>query len=209
VERTDLRPGRHRRREDLRSQRAAGVDHRLPAVHPDAAGKRRDGVVGHGEDDELDLLDEGRRLREAACSLDPASKRLAPTGITARHGVDGPARPGEGDAEGGPDGTRADDPDDRRLLRSAPDVRMRVIVLVLDVAVPVPSGGRHGIELDARGSNGGGGLRVLPDIVRARGLVVGPRGFVVPPRPHRVGRGRGEVAAVRAAGARYSCTFRV
>ena len=36
MERADLRPGRHRRREDLGTERAARVDHRLAAVQPQA-----------------------------------------------------------------------------------------------------------------------------------------------------------------------------
>ncbi len=41
MEGADLGPGRHRRGEDLRPERAAGVDHRLAAVHPERAGQRR------------------------------------------------------------------------------------------------------------------------------------------------------------------------
>ena len=43
---------------------AAGVDHRLAAVHPEAARQRRDRIVRDGEDDQLDLLDEGLGLDE-------------------------------------------------------------------------------------------------------------------------------------------------
>ena len=58
--------------QDLGAERAAGVDHRLAAVHPEARGQRGDGVVGDGEDDQLDLLDEGLRLGER-----PATRRRA------------------------------------------------------------------------------------------------------------------------------------
>ena len=62
VERPDLRAGGHGRFEDLGAERPAGVDHRLAAVQPERLRQRRDRVVRHGEDDQLDLLDEGLRL---------------------------------------------------------------------------------------------------------------------------------------------------
>ena len=48
MERPDLGPGRHRRREHLGAERAARVDDRLAAVQPEARRQRGDGVVGHG-----------------------------------------------------------------------------------------------------------------------------------------------------------------
>ena len=72
VEGADLRPGRHRRREDLRPEGTAGVDHRLAAVHPERAGQRGDGIVGDGQDDQLDLVED--RLRVGECPVTPTSE---------------------------------------------------------------------------------------------------------------------------------------
>ena len=77
VERADLRPGRHRRSEDLGAERPARMDHGLAAVHPDLAGERPDRVVGDGEDDQLDLLDQRLRLGEGARTLDGARRTAA------------------------------------------------------------------------------------------------------------------------------------
>ena len=80
MERADLRPGRHRRREDLGAEQAARVDDRLPAVQPEVAGHGADGVVGHGQDDELDLVEERGRLGERPRPGDEAPEPLASAG---------------------------------------------------------------------------------------------------------------------------------
>ena len=95
------------------------MDHRLAAVHVELGGDGRDRVVGDGEDDQLDLLDERRRVGEGADARDEAPESVAPARVAARDGVDRPASPVERDAERGPDRTRPDDPDDRRLARRA------------------------------------------------------------------------------------------
>ena len=77
----DLGPGGHRGRQDLGAEDSARVDHRLAAVHPDPAPRpRRHGVVRHGDDDELDLLDQGGRLAEGAAALDEAPEPLSTRG---------------------------------------------------------------------------------------------------------------------------------
>ncbi|HEY8817947.1 MAG TPA: hypothetical protein VIM25_03920, partial [Candidatus Limnocylindrales bacterium] len=50
MEGPDLGAGGHRRSEDLGAERAAGMDHGLPAVHPERGGEGHDGVVGDGQD---------------------------------------------------------------------------------------------------------------------------------------------------------------
>ena len=148
VERTDLRAGRHRRLQDLRPERTARVDHRLAAVHADAGRQRRDHVVGHGEDDQLDLLDEGLRLGERARPLDEAREAFPAAGVAAGDGVDRPAGPAQGEPERRPDRTRAHDPGVWRLAGYGMVMRMHVIALVRLVAVAmVPI--RDGVEIDA------------------------------------------------------------
>ena len=80
---------------------------------------RLDRVVGDGQDDELDLLDEGLRLGEPARSRRPRPmNRSRQRRIAAGDGMDRPAGTAQGDAEGGPDGARADDARVRRLARA-------------------------------------------------------------------------------------------
>ena len=102
MEAADLGAGGHRRLEDLRAQRAAGVDHGLAAVQPDRPGERGEGVVGDGHDDQLDLLDEGLRLGERARAAGQPGQPLAPArdrgwpppGPASRRGSGpGPGRP--------------------------------------------------------------------------------------------------------------------
>jgi hypothetical protein len=102
------------------------VDHRLAAVHPQASRQRGDRVIGHREDDELDLLHERRRLGEATGPLDEPAEPLAPLRVAAGDGMDRPAGPRQRDPERGAHGAAADDPDDRRLPRRAVDVRVAV-----------------------------------------------------------------------------------
>ena len=122
MERPDLGAGGHRRGEDLGAERAAGMDHRLPAVHPERGGERRDGVIGDGQDDELDLVEDRFGVREDAADLDQRTEPLAPTGVAAGDRVDRPAAAAERDTEGRPDGPGPDDPDDRRLAGAGMDV---------------------------------------------------------------------------------------
>ena len=127
MEPADLGPGGHRRLQDLGAQGAAGVDHGLAAVHPDPPRHRLDGVVGDGQDDELDLLDEGLRLGEGPDALDQAREPLAATDVAAGDGMDRPAGTAQGDAEGGPDRARPDDARVRRLARQRVVMGMRVV----------------------------------------------------------------------------------
>ncbi len=155
VERPDLRAGGHRRVEHLRPEGAARMDHRLAAVHPDLVGQRRDRIVGDGQDDELDLLDEGLCLGERACPVDGAREPGSPRRIATGHGLDRPARPAETDAQGDADRARADDARRRRLARPRLVVRMGVSVRV-DIAIVmsvVP--GRDGVEVDPGVGDGG------------------------------------------------------
>ena len=118
MERADLGAGGHRRGEDLRTERAARVDHRLAAVHPERAGQRRDRVVGDGQDDQLDLVEDRLRVGEDAADVDQRAEPFAPARVAAGDRVDRPAGARQGDAERGADRAGADDPDDRRLARA-------------------------------------------------------------------------------------------
>ena len=91
------------------------MDHRLAAVHADAAGDRGDRVVRDGQDDQLDLLDE--RLSASAKARTPAtSSGTARAGRGRGWRPRGSASPpGQGHAERRPDRARPDDPDERRL----------------------------------------------------------------------------------------------
>ena len=135
--------------EHLGSERAARVDHRLAAVHPDLAGERLDRVVRHGQDDQLDLLDEGLRLGERPGARRPAREPRPPAGVAAGDRMDRPAGPAEGEPERGPDRAGADDAGRRRLARPRALVRVGVPVSV-DLAVVVAVVARRdGVEVDA------------------------------------------------------------
>ena len=181
-------PAAMRRREDLGVERAAGVDHRLPAVHPDRPGERRDGVVGDGDDDQLDLLDEGLRLGERADAVDLRAEPLAAGRVAAGDRLDRPAGPAQGDPEGGPDRARPDDPDDRRLARLGVLMRVLVVARVDVVAVAVVA--RRGrVEVDAGRLDRRLGLGV-------RSASSGPR-RAARPTPSSAGGRDGRTVAVR------------
>jgi len=167
----------------------------------DAPRHERDRVVGDREDDELDLLDERRRVHERPDAGDQAPEPLAPSGVAARHGMDRPARPVEGHTERRADRTRADDPDHRRLPGRALDVGVAVghgvvvrVLTVTPVAAPIRGPGRaRRVDVDP-------GVielaeRLLAGLRRER-LFVGR----VAPRLHHAGRERESG---------YSSTYRV
>src|SRR5207247_1057397 len=88
-------------------------------VHPKPARECRDRIVRDGQDDQLHLFDQGFRIGEGAIDLHKRPEALATTDVTAGDGVDRPAGPRQGNAKGGPDRTRADDPDHgRRAVRA-------------------------------------------------------------------------------------------
>ena len=128
MERPDLGPGRHRRRRGRRRRAAPLVWTIAWPLYirspPATRGSRRRGRPG----DQLDLVDEGRRLGERADARRRGCGTLPPGGVAARDGVDRPAGAVEGDAERRPDRAGPDDPDDRRLAGLASDVRVRVVV---------------------------------------------------------------------------------
>ena len=91
---------------------------------PASAGDR---VVGDGQDDQLDLVEDRLRVGEDAGDVDQRAEPLAPAGVAAGDRVDRPAAAGQGDPERGPDRAGADDADDRRLARARVDVRVGVV----------------------------------------------------------------------------------
>jgi hypothetical protein len=155
VEGTDLRAGGHGRRQDIGAQRTAGVDHGLAAVQPNAPGQFGQRVVGDGQDDELDLLDERLGLGERAGTLDLAGEALAATGVAAGHGVDRPASPGHGYAQRRAHRSPADDAGDGPLARTRVLVGMGVSVgMDLPVGPVAMVTGRHRVKVDAGGVDG-------------------------------------------------------
>ncbi len=162
----DLRPRGHRGLEHLGAQRAARVDHRLAAVHPEGRRQRCDRIVGYGDDDELDLVHQGLRLGERARRGHERPEPFAPRRITRRDGRHGPTGPSEGHPERRADRARSHDPDDRRLARLAVLVRVNVVVW-RPVRVEVdPAGGQLG---DGRRSLGGVArhlVRLIADAAR-------------------------------------------
>ena len=179
MERADLRPGGHRRGEDLGPERAAGVDHRLAAVHPQRGGQRADDVVGDGEHDQLDLIEDRLRVGEDAGDVDERAEPLAPSGIPAGDRVDRPAAAGQGDRERGPDRAGADDPGDRRLARTGVEMRVGVVARVGRVVVAMRARRRR-MEVDAGRLDGGCRLCAIGRLF-AFGIVAGQ----VAPRLHR------------------------
>jgi hypothetical protein len=178
MEGPDLRAGRHRRGEDLGAERSAGVDHRLPAVHPEGAGERRHGIIWDRQDDQLDLVEDRLRVGEDPGDVDQRAKALAPFRVATGDRVDGPAGARQRDAEGGPDRARPDDADDRWLTRGGMHVRMDVVIRVGLVTVAVAARRRR-VEVDPGGGDGRLLLRPLLLPV-ALGVVAGQ----VAPRPH-------------------------
>src|SRR6185503_15960954 len=168
-------------------EQAARVDHRLAAVHVEAARDPRDRVVRDGEDDQLDLFDQGRRVGERPDARDEAPKPLAPRRVPAGDGMDRPAAAGQGDAEGRPDGAGPDDPDDRRLARRALGVGMRVRMVVDRVA---PEVGMEGVGLSGAGLVGhAAARRDDPRIQVDPGFLDRPDLLLALPRPARGGFG--------------------
>ena len=102
VERPHLGARGLRRRQRFRSQRPARVDDRLAAVQPETPRHGRDGVVGDGQDHELDFVEQGVGLGEGTGAFDQLPEPLAALretferselniydldGPTGRHGV--------------------------------------------------------------------------------------------------------------------------
>ena len=72
-------------------------------------GERGERVVGDGDDDQLDLLDEGLRLGERPGAAGQAGQPLAPGRIAAGDRLDRPAGPGQGEGQRAADRAAADD----------------------------------------------------------------------------------------------------
>ena len=99
-------------------------------------GEAGEGVVRDGQDDQLDLVEDGCRFGERARAADEPAEPLPATGIAAGHRGDRPAAAAEGDPEGRADGSGTDDPQERRvagrgvLVGMAVGVRSAVRVIV-------------------------------------------------------------------------------
>ena len=117
MERADLGPGGHRRGEHLGPEQPARVDHRLPAVHAQAACERGDRVVGDGHDNKLDLIEQRVGLCEGPGPADQLAEPSPALRIPARDGRNRPAGPRERDRKRASYGPAPDDPDDRWLSR--------------------------------------------------------------------------------------------
>ena len=95
-----------------------GVDQRLAAVQAQLAREPLDGVVRDGEDDQLDLVEDRRRLGEGARARHQAAEALTPGRVARCDGHDRPAGAVQRRAERRPDRARAPMiPTQRRLAR--------------------------------------------------------------------------------------------
>ncbi len=171
-------------REDLRTEGAAGMDHRLAAVQPERAGQGGHDVVRDGEDHQLDLVEDWLRIGEDPVDVDQRAEPLAPRGVATGDRVDRPARARQGDAERSADRAGADDADDRRLTGGRVLVRVDVVG-GLAIGVTVRAGDGR-VEVDAR--LGDGLLHLRPIALRVVAGEAAPglhRGG-----PERVGEGR-------------------
>ena len=162
------------------------------------AGQRRDRVVGHGQDDRA------RPPRGAACGSakarapsTSAAEPLAPARVAAGDRVDRPAGPGQGDAEGGPDRARPDDPDDRRLARARSAGGVGVVARV--------------DSSPWRWMPGGTGSRSIPAASMAASVSARSRSGSSPGRSPQalIGPRHRAASGASAARARYACTHRV
>ena len=94
-----LGAGGHRRREHLGAQQPAGMDDRLTRVQPQVPGELRDGVVRHGQDDQLDVVDERGGLGERPHVRHVLAEPAPAAGIPRGNGADRPAGARQRDAQ--------------------------------------------------------------------------------------------------------------
>ena len=141
--------------------------------------ERRDRIVGDGQDDQLDLVEDGLRIGEDAADVDQRAEPLAPAGIPARHRVDRPAGSTQRHAERGADRTGPHDADDRGPARLRLDVRVGMVAGMGGIAVAVEARRRR-IEIDARLGDGGLLLRAIPFRIVARKVAPGLHGAPPP-----------------------------
>ena len=169
VERPELRAGRAGRLEHLRAEHARGVDQRLAAVQAQLAGEALDGVVRHGEDDQLDLVEDRRRLGEGAGAGHEATEPLAPRGVPRGDRDDRPAGPvqrrPERRARRRPAPTI---PIERRLAGLGVPVRMGVAGLGVVVVVRRGAVGSRSMPRSRRSSRAAGSGTASPRDGRIR-----------------------------------------
>jgi len=132
----DLAPGRHGGLENLGAEQAAGVDQSLAAVQAHRVDDRWDGVVGHGQDHQLDFVENCVRLDESPCARDQAAEALAPACVPAGDRKHRPAGAAYSQPQRRADGPGADDAD-AGCAAPALLMRMRMHMRVDQVAVPV------------------------------------------------------------------------
>lgn len=144
VKRPDLGSGRHRRLENLSTERPGGVHESLPAIEPQAARDAGEGVVRDRQDDQVHGVNQRGGFGECSGSRHIRLEPRATYRITGRDGADRPARPRQGRAEGTPNRAAADNPDDGWIARGRMNVGMRVgmvsctaVVIGIVVSMPV------------------------------------------------------------------------
>ena len=129
------RAGRHRRREHGRRQGAGRVDERLAAVEQQAAGRVRDGVVGHGQEDQVSVVEHGRGIGIGARAGHPFLEAPPALLVPARDRGHLPAGARERRAERRPDPARTDEADARLAVVDFVVVGVRMLVVGLTVLV--------------------------------------------------------------------------
>ena len=139
VERGGQRARRLSRREDRRREEPAGVHEALARVEAQPGHDRRDGVVGHGQEGDLHVIQDRGRFRVGTRSGHRGDETLAPGWVTTGHRHDRPAGGREGASEHGPHPTRTDDAQARRtlgILRLEAPVEMGAALPVRQVVGP-------------------------------------------------------------------------
>ena len=127
MERANLRARRHRGLENVGAERSRGMNHRLTAVQAERSSNACERVVGHGEDDQFDFIEQRRCLGECPCSRHERLKTRASSGISGGDGAHRPASPNERCPQRRPHGSAADNAHHRRILRFGGGVRVGVI----------------------------------------------------------------------------------
>jgi hypothetical protein len=89
------------------------MDQRLAAVQGQLAGGCRNGVVGHGQEDKVGIVQDGVGLGKAAGRWYMLAELAAPILVAAGDRGYRPAGTGKGDGESCPHATGADEPDAR------------------------------------------------------------------------------------------------
>ncbi len=162
VKRGSRRARRTRRIERGGGKRAAGVGDRLASVETNRVGHLRDGVVWHGEEDEIDVVDQLLAALDRPCARDEAGETGAAIGVARRDPRNRPPGSAERDSECRSRVAGTDDPDPGQPAGIVWRVGMPVaehpldavivgrVMVMLRVMVVLTVGRLVGVELPGR-----------------------------------------------------------